>query len=389
MDAGGPRAESLNPFRAGILISAAVIAGAAAAAFGLERLPGEMRDFEVYWTAAARALSAEPLYRPSDGHFQFKYLPAFAVVTAPVALVPLAIAKSAWFVISVALLLALLALSLSMLPLQRRPGWLLVAGMIVAMGKFYGHELTLGQVNLLFAVTVCAGIVLLGKGNTTAAAVLLVFAVVVKPYAVLLLPWLAFRGRTPAIVTATAALAAVLLLPVVLYGVEGTIALHQAWWVTVTESTAPNLTNADNVSLAGFFAKWVGGGRTAAIGAAGGGAALIALIVVVILRGKDVPRREMLEGALLLTAIPLLTPQGWDYVFLVATPAIALFLNYDDELPLALRVVSWGAVLTIGLSLFDILGRARYAAFMSWSVITVCFVVIIAALAALRVRRVA
>ena len=38
---------------------------------------------------------------------------------------------------------------------------------------------------------------------------------------------------------------------------------------------------------------------------------------------------EGLEGALLLTLMPLLSPQGWDYVFLIATPAIVL----SRELP--------------------------------------------------------
>ena len=42
-----------------------------------------MVDFEVYRTAAGRALDAENLYRPIDGHYQFKYLPAFALAMAP------------------------------------------------------------------------------------------------------------------------------------------------------------------------------------------------------------------------------------------------------------------------------------------------------------------
>jgi hypothetical protein len=35
------------------------------------------------------------------------------------------------------------------------------------------------------------------------------------------------------------------------------------------------------------------------------------------------------------------------------------------------------------------MGRERYAAFMGWSVITICFMVVIGALAVLRVRRIA
>src|SRR5688572_10137591 len=66
-----------------------------------------MRDFEVFWTAASRAAHAAPLYRVDDGHFQFKYLPAFAVISSPASLLPLDIAKGKWLTISVALMLAL------------------------------------------------------------------------------------------------------------------------------------------------------------------------------------------------------------------------------------------------------------------------------------------
>ena len=46
------------------------------------RVHSEMADFAVYRTAAVRALDAEPLYRASDGHYQYKYLPAFALAMA-------------------------------------------------------------------------------------------------------------------------------------------------------------------------------------------------------------------------------------------------------------------------------------------------------------------
>ena len=106
-------------------------------------------------------------------------------------------------------------------------------------------------------------------------------------------------------------------------------------------------------------------------------------------RRLGITRPETLEAALLLTLIPLLSPQGWDYVFLVATPAVALIANYDARLPLPMRVVTIVAVLTIGLSLYDVMGREAYRAFMSWSIVTVCFLVVVAALAMFRIRGVA
>ena len=350
------------------------------------RISNKMRDFEVYWTAATRAVAAEPLYRSEDGHFQFKYLPAFAIAAAPLSALALPVAKATWLAISIALLVTMLALSLRLLPDRRRPRWFLVAVMLVAMGKFFGHELVLGQVNLLLAVLVVSGILAMRRRRDGLAATLFVCAVVVKPYAVLFLPWLAILRGWRAAAGAALGIACALGAPIVLYGVDGTVVLHRAWWATVTVSTAPNLTNPDNVSVAALTAKWLGEG--ASLPAAAISVALVMVACVVIVRGRDVNGREALEGALLLTLIPLLSPQGWDYVFLLSTPAIAMIANYDDRLPPALRILTWAAIATIGLSIYDLLGRELYSRFMSWSIITLCFFIVIAALATLRLRRV-
>jgi hypothetical protein len=53
-----------------------------------------MPDFEVYWRAGARAAAAEPLYRPADADYQFKYFPAFAIIAIPFGMLPLDTAKA-------------------------------------------------------------------------------------------------------------------------------------------------------------------------------------------------------------------------------------------------------------------------------------------------------
>ena len=129
------------------------------------------------------------------------------------------------------------------------------------MAKFYGHELMLGQVNLLFAVLIVAAVLAMmrgPKGGGGAAVRARGGDQALRGHVRALARGAARGPRTPA---AAAGIAAALVLPVPLYGVHGTVALHVAWWRTVTESTAPNLLNADNVSLAAMFAKWMGVGR--------------------------------------------------------------------------------------------------------------------------------
>ena len=379
---------AFRPAVLGIALLAALTAFVAATVFP-EKLSRKMPDLEVYWTAAGRAAAGEPLYRPEDGHYQFKYLPAFAVLTAPAARVSLESAKVWWFVSSVVVLTALLASSLSLLPqLRRAPSWL-VAGAVVLMLKFYGHELVLGQMNILFALIVVRAVVSMRRGREGLAGTLLALAIVVKPYAIVFAPWIVARRRSRSIAALLIGTMALLIVPAVVYGAGGDIELHRAWWKTVTESTAPNLTNADNVSIAAMWAKWIGIGRLAATLSAFTAAAVLAAATFVFLRRAPVPFPEGLEAALLLTCIPLLSPQGWDYVFVVSTPAIMFVLNYLDAMSRPMAVSASVAMAFIGFTIYDIMGRAAYAAFMMSSAITVCFFVVIAALANLRTRAIA
>lgn len=355
----------------------------------IDRITSKMPDFAVYWTAASRASHAEALYRVEDGHYQFKYLPAFAVLTIPLSAVSLETAKAAWFITSVALLALLLWSSLRLMPQRRRPPSVLVTVTLLVMAKFFGHELVLGQMNILFGVIATMAALAALNGREALTGALTTLAIVVKPYAVLFLPWLVARRRLTSTSVALLGCAIIVWLPSVVYGVQGTIQLHRDWWATVTSSTTPNLTNADNVSIAAMWAKWIGLGRAATILAALTSLSALSVAAMVFARRTGLRSPETLECALLLTLIPLLSPQGWDYVFLIATPAIMLLVNYDDRLSRAAQILTRLALATIALSLYDVMGRSAYGAFMSLSIITVCYLIVVGALYVLRVRGIA
>jgi hypothetical protein len=353
------------------------------------RVSRKMPDFEVYWTAGARALAAEPLYRAEDGHFQFKYLPAFAILASPLAKLPLPAAKGAWFAVSAVLMVVLLGLSVRALPAIRRPPAVLVVITFLAMAKFYAHELILGQVNLLFAVLVVLAIVWMRSGRDAAAGLLLALAVVVKPYAVIFVPWVAARRNHAALITMTAGIVVLLLLPAARYGWEGNLHLLADWWQTVTSTTAPNLINPDNVSLSALFAKWLGPYPPAPTLAAITGAILLVLAAIVVAGRGNLKAPDTLEASLLLLLIPLLSPQGWDYVFLIGTPAVMLLINDLGSLPRGLRIATIASIAAIALSIYDVMGRSAYSVFMRLSLITVFAVIEVVALVALRFRRAA
>ena len=87
--------------------------------------------------------------------------------------------------------------------------------------------------------------------------------------------------------------------------------------------------------------------------------------------------------------MPIISPQGWDYVFLLSTLATMLLVNYRARLPAAIKPLVAGALIVIAFSIFDLVGRAAYQRFMRLSIITICYLIVIGGLAALRWRKVA
>jgi Glycosyltransferase family 87 len=348
-----------------------------------------MPDFEVYWRAGGRAAAAEPLYRASDAEYQFKYFPAFAVIAIPLGLMPLDVAKALWFTLSVAALAALLSVTPAVLPFRRKPKWLLIAVTVVALGKYYAEDLVLGQINTLVACVVTCAIVALRRGHETLAGAAVAVAIVFKPYALILAPWIIARRRPGAIAALLGGLAVAWALPAMVYGFDGTIGLHREWWRTVTGTTAGILLHSDNVSLASMWAKWLGAGPLATTLASASSLALLAAAGVAFLRRNGVARPDGLEAGLLIAITPLISPQGWDYVVILATTALAYVVNDFDRLPRLLRVLTIAAIAVVGLSLYDVLGRELLYALLNLSVITIGMIVIIAALLTLRMRRLA
>jgi hypothetical protein len=371
--------------------TAALVAGAllVLAVLYVVKVAGRMPDFEVYYRAGTRAADAEPLYRETDGHYQFKYLPAFALAVIPMAALPDPLSRVLWFVGSLALLAWLLRTSTEILPERRRTRAFLIGATFVLLAKFYAHEIELGQVNILMTSLVVAAAARMRAGREAAAGALIAAAIVVKPYAVLFLPYLLARRRLTTVWAAGGGLAAALILPAVVYGVRGNLALLYDWWRTVTDTTAPNLIDLNNVSAASVFTRALGPGPVADALALGLIAALLAAAAVVFVLRSRAAFPEGLEVALLLTMMPILSPQGWDYVFLMSTAATMFLVNYSDALPRAARVVVIAALIVIAFSIFDLIGRTAYQTFMRLSMITWCYLIVIGGLVVLRLRRIA
>jgi hypothetical protein len=360
-----------------------------AAAVYTARISKEMVDFDVYRTAATRALHAEPLYRAEDGHYEFKYLPAFALAMTPFALVREDTAKVIWYAVSVGLLMALVRWSVFGLPSRHRSPVALTWITVIFMAKFYAHELTLGQANILLGALLVAALLAVQIDRPVAAGVLVGAAAFVKPYALIMLPWLAASYSLAAVVAALGVLAFGLVLPAAAYGWTGNAQLITDWWHTVRASTVPNLTGNDNISFAAMWTKWLGQGQLSAVLAAATGALAVGLAILVWRRRHHVADPEYLEWSLLMLLIPLLSPQGWDYVLLLGTPAVVCMADRWRTESAGWRVFFAATLAVLGLTVFDLMGRALYGRFMALSVVTVAAIAVLLSLAHLRARRAA
>jgi hypothetical protein len=87
--------------------------------------------------------------------------------------------------------------------------------------------------------------------------------------------------------------------------------------------------------------------------------------------------------------IPLLSPQGWDYVLLLGTPAVICLLDRWREFGRVWRTVTALALVTMCFTIFDVMGRAAYGRFMGRSLVSVAAIALAAALGRLRWQRLA
>jgi hypothetical protein len=305
---------------------------------------------------------------------------------APFGLLELDAGKLLWFAIEIGLLVALLRWSVTALPERRLSQRTLLFFAIVLMAKFYAHELLLGQTNLLLGALLVAALVAAQSDRPLTAGGLAGAAVFVKPYALILVPWLLVTQGWRAAAVAAGIVLMGLLLPAAVYGWNGNLDQLRGWLQTVSDSTTPNLLGSDNVSIAAMWAKWLGPGALASGLASLTIVATLIMVIAVWWRRRSVSAPEYLECALLLVLVPLLSPQGWDYVLLLATPAVVCLVDRWGELT---KLWQWGlglALALMGLTIFDLMGRTLYSQFMALSVVSVSALAVAAGLVHARRR---
>lgn len=337
-----------------------VAVGAAVYLFGIRT---DMSDFGVCFQAGGRVLARETLYRSLDGHLQFKYAPAAALVYAPFSLLPWEAAKAVWFLIMAACLAGILKiLSLWAVECGVRAGWPLI-WTVVVMAKCLGREFQLGQVNVLILLLLAVAARDAAAGRKGRAGLLWGLSLLFKPYGLIFLPYLVIKKNGRTLAGGAGSLLAGLLIPAVVYGFAGNLAVIGEWARTLSASTPGLLRVGDNASLFAFFAKTFNlSDKTAMI--AGGISALILgfLLLIMILRGT----REKMAGAwfaetsCLMMFIPMFSPLGWNYNYLYGLPAVFALLVAWPGFKAGEKAALTADFVFIGGTLRETLGKTAF-----------------------------
>ncbi|MGB7294933.1 MAG: glycosyltransferase family 87 protein [Candidatus Aminicenantales bacterium] len=354
------------------------------------KFKSEMVDFEVNYKAGLRLSQGETLYRTTDGHWQFKYLPFSALLYLPLTYLPLSTAKACWFGLIVAASVSIVVMSSQAIDSKYNKCLSPALVAVLVMGRYFFREIQLGQINALITCLLVVVIWFLvrpeSRGASSVGGVFGGLAAALKPYAIIVFPYFAVRKKWPALAAGAGVLSLAVLSPALFYGWKGNLIVLGEWRSSLTASTPSLFSSQDNISLLGSLMKWTHDRDLSLIMYTIVVMSLGCFVLYLIHRGRRVSRAAVLDGFLLLALIPLLSPLGWDYTFLSFTPAVMLISRHCGRYRPFWKIFLVLNFLVISLSLYDLMGSRLYAAFMSRSILTFHFLSLIGYLAYLRIK---
>ena len=354
-----PAAPALRKVRPAFVAQAGLI-GSAIAIYLLVLGAAGLRhqDLEAYLAAARDIWHGAPLYASFLHHPfpdptlrpAFIYPPAFALLIAPLGLLPDAVASAIWLLIGQASLIGALALIVRW---QKPPSWAVTA-LILATLTFYPLwiDVVQGQANLPVLLLVTAGVAGVARGRPRYGAALGV-AAALKLTPLVLLAWLLLDRRFRAAGWMLGAFAAVCGLGALFRFNDTVVFVGQ-----VLPALAPGTAFYANQSLAGFLERvtsanpytqpWIEVPWTFLLPAA------VGIVLASWWFWRTRRRPALARGAAFLPLIPLLSSVTWPHHLVILLPVI-----WVSAIALAER--DWPVIPTVALAgvlvVFSVLSR--------------------------------
>lgn len=294
-----------------------LIAGLAIHAFFL---PYSHSVYDVYVGAARRWLNGEDIYVPQREFY--RYSPIFAVVLAPLAVLPDGLSAAAWKLVNCGLFAWGLYVWCRRLTPRRLSANETAAALLLVIPLAL-HSLYNSQANLMMLGSLLLGLSAAGEGKWNRAAGWLAWATLIKGYPLAMAMLLGTLFPWQFVARFTAALAGGLLLPFAAHRPAVVIMQYQSWWHHLRDSTQMMRERLRSIDQLFVVVGHPISERTFAVVGAVAGIVVLAVCLMIARRWAD--RREVIFRASLwfLLWVVLFGPATEACTYVVAAPPVA------------------------------------------------------------------
>ncbi len=366
-----------------------------------------MSDFKVVHRAGTRVLHQENPYNFDDGHYLYKYSPSFAVLMAPIGVLPLFFAQIVWLAGMCVCLFLIFRWSKRMIMGDKPPPAYLYLLTLLVTSRFWVRELWLGQTDLLMLLFVFLFILSSNRGQDLKAGLFLALSATIKPTSLVFVPYLVYRRRFGLMGYLALAGIAFFFLPSMVYGIGGSFGLFSDWKTILSVSSPPLITAYVNQSLFGLFHRFLTSPSDVNVLSLDPGLVNVVTCLVAIalflsllflnqksklVQESTARHREIVEYSFLLIFMVLFSPLGWFQNFLSSIPAYMLLLYYLFEVRFKDTFVLTSLILSfilVNLFNFEIVGRRISELSLALSSVTLGIILTLACLSKLRLSRMA
>jgi len=342
----------------------------------LIKYPIEMSDFRVYYLTGERVLSGENVYNVTD-KLEFKYLPVTALIFSIFGIIDsVEVAIIIWYFLNTILIFLVLYKSIKLV--RGHYDYKLFYGLFILFSLYLVRGLLLGQMNMLMVLLVLLTIEQLINGKERKAGIFLGLSILIKPYTLIFLPYFLISRNYKAFLFSFIILVMGLFSPFVVFGLQGGIEVYHSCFQLLNTTSDELYKSIDNVSIWSFYAKYLSDLTHAKFFAVV--TILIVYAIFLFFAGKKRALEKetiLMDGAILLTLIPLFSPQGWFYQLTTGLLSIQLLFVYFDRLPLAAKIGLITALLIIPLSMYDVSGKVISRGIANLSILTLSFSLIV------------
>jgi len=352
-----------------------------------------MNDFDVVHRAATRVLHTENLYNFEDGHYLYKYSPFFALLVAPIGLLPLSYAEFLWLLGMYVSLFFIIRMAKKMIMGDKPPpGYFYLLSLLLA-SKFLVREIRLGQTDFLILLLILLCLQFAQRGKEFEGGIFLALSILIKPTSLIFFPYFLYKKRFRSAASAILASLIFLLLPSLVYGFSPNMNLLLGWKKIMSVSSPPLLATDVNQSIFAFFYRFLTTSAPyevnifslsyTAVNAIVYATTIGLFLFLLFLNKKSeavgksfIHNKEGIEYSLLFIFMALFSPLGWFQNYSSSILAIMILVYYVLEtkfkdkfiiLMLALFFILVDAINfeTVGRGLNDL---SLYLSFITWGI---------------------